>query len=56
MDAFELLFLAQLPAVFRYLPARLAVLAWRVATPLDGTLIRVAALSLKEKLYALPPT
>src|SRR4029079_1052392 len=55
VDAAELLLLTQLDRVLGELGPRLAVLAGRIVAPLDGALVRVAALSLQEDLQTLAP-
>src|SRR6266542_2947284 len=54
IDAAELLLLAQLDRVFRELGSRLTVLTGRIVSPLDGALVRVAALALEEQFDTFP--
>src|SRR5262249_11756531 len=53
VDAAHLLLLAQLLAVVGELRPALAVLTRRVVAPLDGALVREAAVALQEQLHAL---
>src|SRR5205085_5530040 len=55
VEPLHLLLLAQLHAVFGELGASLPVLAGRIRTPLDGALVRVAAVALQVHLEVLAP-
>lgn len=56
INPFDLLFFSELISIFRKFTPRFSVLPRDVGSPVDGTLIGIAPIPLKEELEAFPPT